>query len=331
MGSEQDRLLSEFRRLWEDPAVELFEAHTSGSTGIPKQIMLPRGDMEASARATIAAFGLDSGSRLHCPLSMNYIAGKMMAVRAILAGCSITLEEPSTAPLSLLDNSDRVDLLPIVPVQIPALAERLSQEDAPDVRNIIVGGAPCTAAQEEILRQLPAQVYATYGMTETCSHVALRSVTRDEKQFTAMPGVLFSTDSRGCLVISSSGFSWGRLETNDLVELLSPASFIWLGRADNAIITGGLKVIPELLEQKIAKYLPAGSVFYITSMDSAKWGREVVLVAEGKEVDHDAISFASLPPHERPHHIIWLSVIPRTSSGKIIRQNGDDLVNFKHI
>ncbi len=280
--------------------------------------------MEASARATCRAFGIGPDSRLHCPLSIEYIAGKMMAVRAEVSGAHLTVEEPSSRPLASLGQiSVSIDLLPIVPAQIEGLIEVLSQSDI-HLRNLIVGGAPCSAAQAEMLRKAPLEAYATYGMTETCSHVALRSITRGEDCYTALPGISFATDERGCLRIDSPDFTWRSLQTNDMVELLSPTRFRWLGRADNVIISGGLKIHPEELEQRIAPFLPEGTVFYVGSAPSDKWGCIVTLEIES-EVPLPAEEIVSqlrryLAPHELPRRINIHSSLPRTSSGKLLRR-----------
>lgn len=324
MGSQADNQLKAFLNLWRDKSVDFIEAHTSGSTGAPKRILLPRADMEASARATCRAFGIDADSRLHCPLSMEYIAGKMMAVRAEVAGAMITVEEPSSHPLSSLKPSDRpIDLLPIVPAQIDGLLDSI-RSNKWLVRNVIVGGAPCTHAQIEALQKASFDAYATYGMTETCSHVALRCITLGDDYYTALPGITFETDLRGCLRIVSPNFSWQTLQTNDVVELLSPIRFRWLGRADNVIISGGLKIHPEELEQRIANLLPPGLVFFVGSAPSAKWGRVVTLEIESSEsLDTEKITNilrTHLAPHELPRQINIHRSLRRTASGKLIRQ-----------
>ncbi len=158
-------------------------------------------------------------------------------------------------------------------------------------------------------------------MTETCSHVALRRI-GEEDFFTALPGISFGTDSRGCLVINAPGFSFGKITTNDCVTLLSPTCFRWLGRADNVINSGGIKVHPEELEQTLAPLL-GNRAFFVTSRNSDRWGSEIVLCVEGKGFNQEAF-FARvgelLPRKLMPKEVVEIESFKRTSSGKIIRE-----------
>ena len=308
-----DRFIAE----WRDPSPFVI-ARTSGSTGAPKEIRLPKADMEVSARATCSFFGIDSSSLLYMPLSADYIAGKMMIVRALVSGASLQIVTPSSDPLPLKP-AGRVALLPVVPAQV---AQLLSSPSLHLISDIIVGGAPLTDAQEDALRRCGAGVYATYGMTETCSHVALRSISCAQAWYEAMLGVEFSADSRGCLVIESSAYSWKRIVTNDVVRLLDSRRFIWLGRADNIINSGGVKMVPEEIERILAADL-AGRPFYITSRPSDRWGEELVMVVEDLSLDSRA--FLQYLRGRHPHRILPKAIctvasIPRTSSGKIIRK-----------
>lgn len=310
-------ITSRFLEQWHDASPHIV-ARTSGSTGVPKEIRLPKADMIVSAEATCRFFGIDSSSLLYMPLSADYIAGKMMIVRAIVSGASLQVVTPSSDPLPEAP-AGQVSLLPVVPAQLTSL---LSSPWLHKVSNVIVGGAPLTPAQEAALRGSSLNAYATYGMTETCSHVALRSVSAGEEWFTAMPGVTFSLDSRGCLVIEAPAYSWQRLVTNDVVRLLDSRRFIWLGRADNIINSGGVKMVPEEIERILAPEL-AGRPFYITSRPSFRWGEELVMVVEDPSLDSEALLTALRSRH--PHRILPKAVysfpsLPRTSSGKIIRK-----------
>ncbi|MDE6265587.1 MAG: AMP-binding protein [Paramuribaculum sp.] len=294
-------------------------AHTSGSTGAPKEIRLLKRDMVASARATNEFFGISSSSVMGLPLSASYIAGKMMIVRSIVAGCRIHIARPGLNPLDEFPGDVRFDLLPIVPGQIEGL---LSATDVCGrVAAVIVGGAPMSTAQEAALAASGIRAYATYGMTETCSHVALRRIGAEDF-FTALPGISFDTDSRGCLVINAPGFSFGKITTNDCVTLLSPSRFRWLGRADNVINSGGIKVHPEELEQTLAPLLGDRAVF-VTSRSSDRWGSEIILCVEGQGFNKDAF-FAGvsklLPRKLMPKEVVEIDCFKRTMSGKIIRE-----------
>lgn len=321
MSIRQDSVLTpeaeEFLREWRSE-VPTVTAYTSGSTGAPKRIELSKSDMRASAEATVRFFGLGEGSTILLPLSPSYIAGKMQIVRAEIAGCRLIALPPSLE-LKTADSElpERVDMLPIVPAQLPGL---LASPLAAITRNVIIGGAPLSPIEETMAGDAPFDAWATYGMTETCSHVALRRV--GEAMYQGLPGYTFSLDTRGCLVIENRAMSFGRLVTNDLVELHDSTSFRWLGREDNVINSGGIKIHPEEVERLIAPLLPSGTTFYTTGRASERWGREAVLVTDSTEVTAETLTRLKqhLPSHLVPKAIIHLPQIPRTSSGKILRQ-----------
>ena len=314
-----DREYERFYEKWSDGS-ECIEAHTSGSTGKPKRILLPKSDMVLSARATNSFFGINSKSLLVVPLSANYIAGKMMMVRAMEAGCRLWCERASNRPLATsMDGWDdrAIDLVAIVPSQIEGL---IASEHFGRVRNVIVGGAPMSEAQERMAAESDAKFYATYGMTETCSHVALRRC--GEEWYKGLPGVRFKTDERGCLTIERDGVSDPTpLVTNDIVELRNEREFRWVGRADNVIISGGLKVSPEEVERKIGGLI--SQPFYVGKEVDEKWGERPVLYIEGNElIDAEGLRTKLkevLARHEMPGRIEMVERIARTENGKIKR------------
>lgn len=313
--------VDEFIAEWKDDN-DFIIAHTSGSTGKPKKICLSKALVKQSARRTIEFFGLNSSSHLHLCLSPDYIAGKMMIVRALLSGASLTYETPSNMPLQNISSEQDIDLLAVVPSQ---LIHILNNKDIPTIRNLIVGGSAIPySLRKSLAERKDLNAYETYGMTETASHVALRKIKVDASlPYQALPGIKFTIDNRGCLVINIDNLS--PIVTNDLVELIDSAHFRLLGRVDNVIITGGLKVHPAQVETLIEPMLPHETQFYITSRPHPKWGEEVILMIEknsGKSICivelmqklHD-----SLHAYQCPKQIIIVDHFERTSSGKIIR------------
>ena len=306
----------DFINEWTNPLPYVI-AHTSGSTGTPKEIRLLKSDMRASARATIDFFGLSSKSTLYLPLSPDYIAGKMQIVRALEASCDLIVENPSSRPaLQPLTDGTEIDLLPIVPSQCEAI---LSSPYRRQIKNIIIGGAPLQPDAETDIIGAGLTAYATYGMTETCSHVALRRL--GEEQFSALPGFSFTLDDRGCLTIGSRTLSFGTLVTTDMVSLTSDHSFRWLGRYDNVINSGGIKIFPEEIEKLIAPLFPPESLFYVTSRPSEKWGEEAVIVSDSPSLPSDILDRIKLLAGHRkaPKAIIFEPEIKLTQSRKIIR------------
>lgn len=304
--------------------VPYIEAHTSGSTGKPKNIRLPKTDMESSAMATNSFFGLGKGSIAALPLSTDYIAGKMMLVRAIIGGYDV-VPLPVSNEICLPDDTTMFDIMPVVPSQLDSLLRH--PEYSRQIRNLLIGGASPDPDTCHRLRKSGYKAYISYGMTETCSHVALRRIGSTEVAYRAMPGIRFSTDGRGCLVIYSDRFSWRTLTTNDVVDLTGPESFVWRGRADNVINSGGIKLHPEEIERRIGPFI--GRPFYVVGHPSAKWGECVAIVFEGSEAESgriaDEIAALDLPRGWRPAVIVAVPALPRTATGKLRRLPLTDL------
>lgn len=298
-------------------------ANTSGSTGTPKVIRLSKKLVAESALRTINFFSIDSSSSLHLCLSPSYIAGKMVIVRAILSGAELTYEPPTSAPLKSHSSDKEIALLSVVGSQLHGLSNNIIGSGA-RIRNILIGGAPMNDIMRNFAITGNWSAFESYGMTETASHVALRKVTSDgENPFNALHGISFSTDSRDCLVINMPHSE--KIITNDCVKLIDNYTFHLIGRDDNVIISGGLKIHPEEIENLISGVMRQYGNFYITSRLSDKWGSEVVLIVETDrtlEYINDKLlpKFRELlKPHEIPRHIIC-GEIKKTNSGKIIRQ-----------
>ncbi len=291
-------------------------ARTSGSTGEPKEIHLLKDDMLKSAAATCRFFGISRQSRMLLPLSSDYIAGKMMIVRAIVSGAHLFIEHPSSKPVAY--DYGQLDLIPIVPSQLDGL---LSSPYINNVRNILIGGAPLSPAEESRICKSGINAWASYGMTETCSHVALRDITSGDDRFTMLPGIHAANDCRGCLIIEAPEFSFRRLITNDIVELIDDKHFRWLGRADNVINSGGIKLHPEQIERKLAGIIDAP--FYIIGRKNDRWGEEAVLYIESTSIDPQSLMSRirqQLDRYSVPKEIKTLPQFERTESGKVKRR-----------
>lgn len=305
--------LDAFASQWQDSR-DFIIAHTSGSTGAPKEVRLPKSDMVCSAQATNRFFSINSASRLLLPLSLDYIAGKMMAVRAFEAGCELVVVNPSNQ----FEVPEGVyDLVAVVPTQVNWLLAH--PQWASRLKHVIVGGAPLAPEAERALRAASYNAWCTYGMTETCSHVAVRPCDGADSPYQAMPGIRFDVDRRGCLLIEAPHFSFGRLTTNDAVQLLSPEAFRWKGRIDNVINSGGLKLHPEQIERLYATHIHAP--FFLRGAPDLKWGQALELVVEGEGSAEEILESLGHIDHKfLPKIITFVGAIPRTSTGKLIRR-----------
>ena len=307
--------------------VEEFTLQTSGSTGAPKEMKFARWQMVASAEATISALQLGPGMRALVCLDTRYVAGKMMLVRCFVGQMGIVAVEPSANPLAGLDNQ-KIDFAALVPYQLHHILStdqlRLSQ-----IALIIVGGAPVSGKILPSLEILPTRIILTFGMTETLSHVALQHLNGPAKsdEFFVLPGIEITKDTRGCLKINA-GYLSEPVVTNDLAELTSRNSFRWLGRIDNVINTGGVKVSPESIEKKLESLKSAINLhgrFIISSIPDSLLGEKVICVVEEEDsaVERKDRLFADfstwLSRFERPREIYFIYPFPETPSGKVDR------------
>jgi O-succinylbenzoic acid--CoA ligase len=288
---------------------------TSGATGTPKEIVLLKEQMINSAKATGAYFKAGEGTKALLCLSSDFIAGKMMLVRAMVLGWDLHVVAPEKDALTEYDNP--YDFVAMVPYQLHHSIDALDK-----VKKLIVGGGSISAELEAKLQHKQTEVFATYGMTETITHVAVRRINGFAKSdvFSALPNVKFSMDQRGCLVIDAPNVSSERVVTNDLVELHSSLSFMWLGRHDNIINSGGIKIRPEELEAKLSAHLKVP--FIIASEKDVELGERVILVLEsptGAVPQDYPKALSALLSFERPKKIYTLSQFPYTETGKIKR------------
>lgn len=288
---------------------------SSGSTGKPKDIVLKKEHMVNSARATGSYFKLGAGTSALLCLPPNYIAGKMMLVRAMILGWDLHVVAPEKDALTQYDND--YDFVAMVPYQVGHSINALSK-----VKKLIIGGAQITKDLDNQLQLVSTEIFETYGMTETCTHVAIRRVNgpAQSDSFSALPNVKFSADDRGCLIISAPEILDEALVTNDLVELKTPTSFTWLGRYDNVINSGGIKIFPEKIEERLSQYIDLP--FIIASEYHPEFGEQVIMIIENKEntpIPNYTKAFSFLSPYERPKKIYTISIFPYSKNGKLKR------------
>jgi O-succinylbenzoic acid--CoA ligase len=281
--------------------------HTSGSTGKPKQIVLQKKAMIASAIATGIFFNLQPKNTALLCLSADYIAGKMMLVRAITLGLHIDITEPISNPLA----NKEYHFVAMVPIQVANSLEKLHL-----VETLLIGGTKVSYQLTENILKTNCNAFESYGMTETISHIAIKQI--GEKQFTILPNVSIAVDDRNCLVIEALELSLDKIITNDVVEILNETQFILKGRIDNVINSGGVKIFPEEMEEKLAKYI--SSPFFIASLPDEKFGEKVILVMEGKAFEIDTNIFSELSKYQIPKEIVFIDKFVETETKKINRK-----------
>ena len=298
------------------------EVHTSGSTGAPKVLMVRKEQMMQSARLTCEFLNLRINDTVLLCMPLQYIAGKMVVVRALVAGLNLILRTPSGHPLADVDMPLRfaamVPLQVFNTLQVPQEKERLSHTDI-----LIIGGGAIDAALEAEIRSLPGEIYSTYGMTETLSHIALRRLNGISASlyYPPFPSVEHSLSPESTLMIKAPLVCDEVLVTNDVAQLYPDGSFIIIGRKDNIINSGGIKIQAEVVEELLKSLITVP--FAITSIPDLKLGQAVVLLLEeGMNTDMLKEKIHSvLPKYQCPRQILVISHLPLTGSGKIDRAN----------
>lgn len=293
--------------------------HTSGSTGTPKEMIVRKSQMLQSAKMTCEFFSLKENDKVLLCLPLAYIAGKMIVVRALYAGLDLYPIEPSGNPLANADES--FDFAAMIPLQVyNSLQVKNERERLARIKYLIIGGGAIDEALERELNGFPNGIYSTYGMTETLSHIALRKINGTEASlyYTPLQAVEVTLSNDNTLIIDAPLVADERLTTNDIVDLRTDKSFRILGRKDNVINSGGVKIQTEEVERTLRPYLSGD--FAITSVPHAKLGEAVVLLTN-QPVDETMRQTIKnhLPRYHQPLYIYTITSIPRTGNGKIDR------------
>ena len=327
--------LEAFLDEWNNPSPTVL-VHTSGSTGKPKPMLVEKRRMEASARITCRFLGLHEGDTALLCMPLDYIAGKMMVVRALTCGLRLVSTEPKGTP----EWDGFIDFAAMVPLQVynllndPTGRQRLRQ-----IRHLIIGGGAIDDTLARQLADFPHHVWSTYGMTETLSHIALRRLNGPDASdwYTPFDGVTLSLTDDGCLVINAPAVHDGPLVTNDIAECnatlpkgerstpnasCATQRFRILGRKDNVICSGGIKIQIEEVERRLRPHLHVP--YIITKAPDEKLGEQVVLLTESKAVgDVLAACRLYLPKYWVPRRILSVDRLPLTETGKPARREAE--------
>ena len=317
--------LEEFLAEWRNGADRLL-VHTSGSTGKPKPMWVEKRRMAASALTTCRFLGLEEGDTALLCLPLDYIAGKMMAVRAEVCGLRLISVPPTGHPLAGLKTA------PVFAAMVPAQVFNSLQVPAEratlrQTRHLIIGGGAVSEPMAAELKDFPNAVWSTYGMTETLSHIALRRLSGPDASewYTPFDGVRVSLSPEGCLVIAAPEVCEGTLTTNDIARMAPDGRrFSIIGRKDNVICSGGIKIQAAEVERALAPHLH--TPFVITKRKDTKFGEAVVLLIEGgSTAEAEAACRQALPKYWQPRAILPVSRIPTTETGKPARKEAERL------
>lgn len=315
LRSEFHRLLFDFLKEWFS-SCPVLNVYTSGSTGIPKEMQVEKTKMMQSAILTCSFLNLEEKDRALLCMPLKYIAGKMMVVRALVAGLDLCLVTPCGNPLAVFEKS--LKFAAMTPMQVfNSLQSDMEKERLFDIDTLIIGGGAIDAQLGAELKNAPKAIYSTYGMTETLSHIALRRMNGVDMsdQYIPFPSVKLSLTPEQTLIIDAPQVSDDVLYTNDIAELYPDSRFTIVGRKDNVINSGGVKIHIEELEALLQPLIKCQ--YAITSFSDPKFGEVVVLVVDG-EVDEYLLA-QHISPYSFPKKIIRLATIPYTETGKVSR------------
>ena len=305
----------DFLNEWNGSKIYL-TVNTSGSTGTPKEIQLLKEHAVKSAQATGNFLNIKKGSTALLCLPINYIAGKMMLIRAFVLGLKLICIKPKSK-VSL--KNQKINFCAMTPMQATC-----SKGVVQLIEKLIIGGAPIPPLLRRRLSLCSTEIYESFGMTETISHFAMRNISKGESFFTVLPSIRIKIDEESRLSVK---MPWSRhwILTNDLAKPLNDRKFIWIGRLDNVVNSGGIKLFPEEIEKKLESMIKYN--FIIAPIPDKMLGESLILIVEGVLADKEKSQLQKiidktqvLNKYEKPKDIHLLSEFIRTPSGKINRR-----------
>jgi O-succinylbenzoic acid--CoA ligase len=319
-----DKSLLTFIAEWYDDS-DFVTVRTSGSTGPPEPVKIKKKRLVNSARMTLDYLELREGDRALLCLPSDYIAGKMMIVRSLVGNLNLTAIEPQGNPLENIEGE--FDFAAMIPLQVHNILNNShGEKKIESIRKLIIGGGAIPAPLEERLKELNTEVFSTYGMTETVSHIALRRLSgkKHSSYYTTMPGVTIHKDAKDCLIINAPDIADNPVKTRDIVRIFHKNKFKVLGRLDNVINSGGIKYHPEIIERRIEEFI--SDRFIISSVPDVRLGDKIVLIIETSDPrKYESPDFKNyvngkLPVFERPKDLLFLEHFPETGNSKVQRK-----------
>lgn len=292
--------------------------YTSGTTGDKKEYTFTQEQIRTSCNNTLNFFDLQPGAVLVSPLLLEFVAGKMNIYRAIYGRLNLIFISPKNICNSI--PNQKIDFITLVPNQISQLIKCNFNFNL--ITKILVGGGEFGGDfDKEKYKTLT--IYNSFSMTETLTHFGIKQVFPEkENNFKLLNGFQIN-NQKGTLSVTHPIICPKEIITNELVEIIDSNLFKWIGRNNNMIKCGGLKIYPELIEQKLKKIID--SPFVIVGINDNTFGEIPVLVIEGKaktkeeELTLSKLMISKLDKYEVPKKIFYLVNFTYTDSGKIKR------------
>lgn len=313
--NKYDKDLYTFLQDWKSD-VKTISVQTSGSTGRPKQIKLKKEVLINSAKATNSFFNLDSSSIYLLCLPTKFIGGKMMLIRAITSNARILITNASNPLLNLKE--EKVDFCAMTSFQVNRCLEN-PVDNFKFIKKLIIGGSMLNNELLNKLKNINTSCYSTFGMSETASHIALRKLDNNSEIFECLTHVEISTNEDNKLIITSKELEINKLITNDIVEIIDSKHFKWIGRKDNIINSGGIKIYPELIEKQLSKFIDINN-FFIDKIFHKTLGQQVIIVMNDLvdiKILFEAIK--SLDKYHKPRLFYKISQFILTNNNKLNR------------
>ncbi|MGI9083720.1 MAG: AMP-binding protein [Aeromicrobium sp.] len=322
---EVQALLEPWVRFGGDPIL----VRTSGSTGEPKDVVLSRAAVLASARATQASLGGPGRWLLDLPVSG--VAGLQVLVRSALAGTDpVVVSEHADLEAAVAALVGSRCYASLVPTQLHQLAAEgrlglLSGLDA-----LLVGGASADTELLDRARAAGITVVRTYGMTETCGGCVYDGLPLD--------GVKMQVDDDGQVLLAGPMLFDGYVDepprqgewfaTADRGEIDDRGRLHVLGRVDDVVISGGVNVPLPAVERALRLVDGVGDVA-VVGVDDREWGSRVVAAVvpadavclDGLSLNElrDAVSEGGLPREWAPRQVLLVDELPLLAGGRIDR------------
>ncbi len=294
---------------------------TSGSTGAPKKMRVKKQYMVNSAMATGTFFNLPANTTALLCMPATYIAGKLMLVRAMVLGWQLDAVQPQANPLAA--TTKNYDFCAVTPYQLSHMLKQLNR-----LKKVLVGGGAVSQALQQKIEGHTTAVYESYAMTETLTHIAARQINLKSVKnppFQLMENVEISQDKQGCLIIKAPHVTDEIVHTHDIVKLQNSHSFWLKGRVDNVINSGGIKIHPEIIENKLHQIITQR--FFVAGLPDETLGQKLVLIVEGQDsydkrekMKQALLQLKNIGKYERPKEIYFTPKFVETHSGKIKRK-----------
>ena len=305
---------------------------TSGTSGTPRPVDLTYGNFLFSAVGSAFNIGIEPEDRWLCCLPLSHVAGLSIILRSVIYGTTAVLMDGfDTEKVASTLISGDISVLSLVPTQLIRLLEAGADLSAP--RAILIGGGP---VPEDALRRAldqGATVVQTYGMTETCSQVTTLAPADAGRKVGSAGRPLLTSHVRiedGEILVQGPTVSRGAIDpdgwlhTGDLGHIDDEGFLYVTGRRSEVIVTGGENVMPAEVEAVLISHHAVADAAVLGRPDP-EWQEAVcalVVLADGTEAREEELRehcAASLARHKVPKQVDFVSSLPRTSSGKLLR------------